>query len=317
MLFLTSTHPLHDSVLAQVQNTMYREELTKHCIGALDFLPLNSMEAPIGLLSRLTLSSPHFARQYLKYGGLEPKIVQMLLRSNNPAPLIIDALLIISQLARLSKEYYKDIANADIYNQINDLLKHHDGGVRAKTCNLIGNMCRHSFYFYEALQRYEILPELIRRCRDPDQNTRKFACFAIGNASFHNDTLYGSLKDCIAPLIELLSDSEEKTRANAAGALGNLVRKSDQLVGELIRQGALTGLLKTLKDEGISARKIALFSLGNCCSFKECRDVLQKQGFFESIEELKRKCHDDTVISKYITRIYKCFESSGNVSMTD
>jgi fused-like protein len=317
MLFLTSTHPLHESVAAQVQNTIYREDLTKHCISALEFLPLNYMEAPIGLLSRLTLSSPHFARQYLKFGGLEPKIVQMLLRSNNPAPLIIDALLIISQLARLSKEYYKDIANANIYNQINELLRHHDGGVRAKTCNLIGNMCRHSFYFYEALQRYEILPELIKRCRDPDQNTRKFACFAIGNASFHNDTLYGSLKDCIAPLIELLNDSEEKTRANAAGALGNLVRKSDQLVPELIRQGALTGLCRTLKDEGLSARKIALFSLGNCCSFKECRDVLQKQGFFDSIEELKRKCHDDTVISKYISRIYKCFEASGNVSMND
>ena len=66
----------------------------------------------------------------------------------------------------------------------------------------------------------------IVRCRDPDHNARKFACFAIGNSGFHNDVLYPYLKDSIPALIELLSDPEEKTRANASGALGNLLRNS-------------------------------------------------------------------------------------------
>ncbi|KAL0478209.1 serine/threonine-protein kinase TIO [Acrasis kona] len=306
-----------DTIVAQVHNVMYREELIKHCISVLDLLPSNHFEGPVGLLSRLTNHSQHFARHYIKYGGLDAKLVHMLLRPTNSPVIIVDSLLIISQLARISKDFYKDIAAADVCKYINDLLKHPDGGVRSKTCNLIGNMCRHSFFFYEALQKCNALPELVKKCRDPDQNTRKFACFAIGNASFHNDTLYASLKDCIPPLIDLLSDPEEKTRANAAGALGNLVRKSDQLVPELIKQGALTGLLKTLRDEGTSARKIALFSLGNCCSYKECRDVLKKNGFFECIEELKRKFGDDPVISKYASRIYKTFESTGNVTMYD
>lgn len=57
-----------------------------------------------------------------------------------------------------------------------------DPGVRSRVCNLLGNMCRHSAYFYGALERHGLLPPLIERCTDPDKTTRKFACFAIGNA---------------------------------------------------------------------------------------------------------------------------------------
>jgi hypothetical protein len=64
---------------------------------------------------------------------------------------------------------------------------------------------------------------------------RKFACFAIGNAGFHNPSLYEALRPAVGPLVALLGDEEEKTRANAAGALGNLVRNSHQLCGEIIQ----------------------------------------------------------------------------------
>jgi fused-like protein len=64
---------------------------------------------------------------------------------------------------------------------------------------------------------------------------RKFACFAIGNAGFHNPTLYDALRPAVGPLVKLLADDEEKTRANAAGALGNLVRNSGQLCAEIIK----------------------------------------------------------------------------------
>lgn len=63
---------------------------------------------------------------------------------------------------------------------------------------------------------------------------RKFACFAIGNAAFHNASLYEALAPAVGPLVALLRDDEEKTRANAAGALGNLVRNSGHLCGEII-----------------------------------------------------------------------------------
>ena len=75
--------------------------------------------------------------------------------------------------------------------------------------------------------------------KDPDKHTRKFACFAVGNAGFHSDKLYDHLRPCIPYLTELLKDPEEKTRANAAGALGNLVRNSSTLAKDLIKSGAL------------------------------------------------------------------------------
>ena len=115
--------------------------------------------------------------------------------------------------------------------------------MRVKACNLLGNLCKHSAEFYESLLLAEpsLLPSLAMRCADDDAATRKFACFAVGNAAFHDDRLYGELRPCVALLVACLSDGDEKTRANAAGALGNLVRHSDRLCAELTARGAPPG----------------------------------------------------------------------------
>jgi fused-like protein len=193
--------------------------------------------------------------------------------SNDPA-LIVDALSLISQLARISKDFYENIHNADIYNDLKNLILHPDASIRAKVCNLIGNLCRHTGFFYEKLLKFGLIALAIECCRDPDRNTRKFACFAVGNAGFHNDVLYEHLKPCVPLLVELLRDQEEKTRANAAGALGNFVRNSNALCKDLIKHGALKQLLDVVaydKGPSQSPRRIALFSIGNLCVYKECR----------------------------------------------
>jgi len=96
-------------------------------------------------------------------------------------------------------------------------------------------------YFYPSLERYQLLGPLIDRCGDADKGARKFACFAIGNAGFHNALLYEALRPAVGPLVQLLGDEEEKTRANAAGALGNLVRNSGALCGELVKVRGVYG----------------------------------------------------------------------------
>jgi fused-like protein len=53
-------------------------------------------------------------------------------------------LLAISQLARISARHYSAIARANLCEPIGTLLTHDDAGVRARSCNLLGNMCRHS-----------------------------------------------------------------------------------------------------------------------------------------------------------------------------
>lgn len=62
----------------------------------------------------------------------------------------------------------------------------------------------------------------------------------IGNAAYHNDTLYEELKRSIPQLANLLLSAEEdKTKANAAGALSNLVRNSNRLCEDIISKGAM------------------------------------------------------------------------------
>jgi fused len=161
------------------------------------------------------------------------------LSEDNASTLIVDALSLISQLARISREFYEAIHNASVYNDLKCLIVHEDAGIRAKVCNLIGNLCRHTGYFYEKLLNFGLIAAAIECCRDPDRNTRKFACFAVGNAGFHNDLLYEHLRPCVILLVDLLKDQEEKTRANAAGALGNFVRNSATLCKDLIKHGAL------------------------------------------------------------------------------
>ncbi|GAX79537.1 hypothetical protein CEUSTIGMA_g6978.t1 [Chlamydomonas eustigma] len=230
------------------QESLLREGAMRPLVSALESLSGDQLLLPVNLASRLVLSSTAFAQQFVQCGGLAPSCVQQLLDDSLPASVLIDVLLVVSQLARISKESfntYEAISKAGVYPHIRKLLSHPDPGVRARVCNLIGNMCRHSAFFYSALDRHGLIQPLIDRCSDPDKSTRKFACFAIGNAGFHNASLYEALRPSISPLVTLLMDEEDKTRANAAGALGNLVRNSSQLCGELIRAGALKSLLDT------------------------------------------------------------------------
>ena len=71
---------------------------------------------------------------------------------------------------------------------------------------------------------HTLLTHLIVHCKDPDSNTRKFACFAVGNAAFHSARLYTELEKAIPCLVYVLeNDLEHKTRAKLL-ALGNLVQ---------------------------------------------------------------------------------------------
>ncbi len=109
-------------------------------------------------------------------------------------------------------------------------------------------------------------------------------------------------------LVELLKDSEEKTRANAAGALGNFVRNSNALCKDLIKHGALKQLLEVVaNDQGPSQspRRIALFSIGNLCVYKECRRVFEDMQIRTIIEPFTQasSAGNDAQVVKYAARI--------------
>jgi len=106
--------------------------------------------------------------------------------------------------------------------------------------------------------------------------------------------------------VTLLKDPEEKTRANAAGALGNFVRNSNTLCTDLIKHKALNELLEVVQnDQGPSQspRRIALFSIGNLCVYKECREVFEQLDIRRIIEPFKKEGSNDSQVVKYAQRI--------------
>ncbi|GLC77209.1 serine/threonine protein kinase [Pleodorina starrii] len=232
------------------------------------------LSQPLSLASRLLLSTlPSCVNGFIAGGGLEPGVVSRYLAPSSPPSVLGDALLLLSQVARLHREAprhgranapntYPLLARANMYGDLHRLLSHPDATVRHCVCNLLGNMCRHSTAFYEPLQQQGLLPPLVKCLADPDTTVRKFAAFAIGNAAFHSNQLYGALQTAICPLVGLLGDQaqEAKTRANAAGALGNLARHSPSLSAQLIRAGALRALMEAAIGTGLPGSQPALSS---------------------------------------------------------
>ena len=210
LLHLPFTHPLPaagttaaaraEEALRRYQEQLLAEAVVAGLVQAIDGLRGDDLAAPAQLLCRNWCSGRASALDsFWEAGGLDEGLVRGLLSPQNPAAVLVDSLLAVSQLARLSQRHYPAIARAGVCDRVGRLLTHDDPGVRARTCNLLGNMCRHSGYFYERIARHGVLNSLIARCEDVDRTTRKFACFAIGNAGFHSDALYPELRVAVPP----------------------------------------------------------------------------------------------------------------------
>lgn len=52
--------------------------------------------------------------------------------------------------------FYEYINGARILDILKDLLTNEDSNIRAKACSALGNMCRHSPYFYSSLVSTEM-----------------------------------------------------------------------------------------------------------------------------------------------------------------
>jgi fused-like protein len=128
-------------------------ELVPKLVSTVKFLPPELLEMPVVVILQLVLRDKGILKQFVENGGLDSKLMLYLLKETNPSEAIADALLIISQLARTSKTYYENIHAANMYSCWLKLLSHENAVVRAKTCNLIGNLCKFSAYFYAELKK--------------------------------------------------------------------------------------------------------------------------------------------------------------------
>lgn len=304
---LPYTTQVYNREIDQINKEFANCEVITVTISIMKYLSKEHLSIAVSLLARLVLNTDNskpFAQQFIQGGGMAIINKYSLLSIENSNHTVIDTLSLVSQLARLQKENYELIHQVNMYGELRRLIEHRDSGIRSKVCNLIGNICRHSSFFYDLILDHGLVAAAINCCKDPDRNTRKFACFAVGNAGFHSAKLYEDLRPCVKLLVDLLSDSEEKTRANAAGALGNFVRNSELLCMDLIRYGALKQLLEVVKNDpgpSQSPRQVALFSIGNLCVYAQCKEEFEVVGLRQVVEQLLH--HKDPQVLKYATRI--------------
>lgn len=313
-------HSVSDELLIGTQEILYDVHCVHKLLGVLRFvyaakefnLEASVLELPMSFLSRLVTSSEHFGAQFVQAEGMTIiKECGMLQNKWSPS-LIIDTLLIVSQLARISQENYECIRDANLLHEFYDLVHHPESMVRAKALNCIGNLCRHSTLFYApfmtpiAPSSSSVVDGVIHGLADPDGYVRRFACFAIGNVAFHNCDLYNVLRPAIPLLIQNLHHQEEKTRSNAGGALGNLVRNSSELCEELCKHQAPWELFElAMADTSTSSRRIALFSLGSFFVHQHCLEsILEVEPeFIIQLEKLYDEVVADEVSRRNIRRI--------------
>ncbi|GMF38048.1 unnamed protein product [Phytophthora lilii] len=320
-------HTVSEELLVDTQEILYDAKCVQKLLGVLRFvfstkelnLEASVLELPISFLSRLVTSSTHFGSQFVEADGMLVIKECGMLRSNCSPSLIIDTLLIVSQLARSSQTNYDCILRADLLPEYYELMQDPEAMVRAKALNCIGNLCRHSTLFYEhfnsplgGIASHTVLAGMIRGLSDPDNYVRRFACFAIGNAAFHNGDLYDALRPAIPLLVQNLHNDEDKTRSNAGGALGNLVRNSDELCDDLCAHEAPWELFElAMTETSTASRRIVLFSLGNFCVYPQCFNFLleAEPGFVEELEHLYDDVVADEVSRRNIRRILAKIEA--------
>jgi len=330
VLGIPFTHTVSEELLVDTQEILYDAKCVQKLLGVLRFvfatrelhLEASVLELPISFLSRLVTSSTHFGSQFVEADGMLVMKECGMLRSSCSPSLIIDTLLIVSQLARSSHTNYSCILSADLLPEFYELMQHPEAMVRAKALNCIGNLCRHSTLFYRHFitplggdSSATVLAGVIRGLSDPDSYVRRFACFAIGNAAFHSSDLYDKLRPAIPLLVENLHNDEDKTRSNAGGALGNLVRNSDMLCSDLCTHQAPWEMFElAMTETSTSSRRIVLFSLGNFCVYPECFDFLMEAEpeFVEELEHLYDEVVADEVSRRNIRRVLAKIEALEN-----
>ncbi|NXG58814.1 STK36 kinase, partial [Hemiprocne comata] len=258
-------------------------------------LPLSYTELPMSLLYRLVVSDEQVIDQMVREAAASEHIIAFLtsaLFSDRPT-LITDLLSLLAHMARASPEHLpflqRILRGSDVADQpLTRLLGHCQHLIRARTCNLLGNMLQYGHGFPQALQSQPGLLESLLGClEDQEESVRRAASFAVGNAAHHKSFPAGTLGRAVPRLMRLLSDSQARTCCNAAMALGNLGWRSAEL-GELLMESRAPHILLDVacRDPRESVREGALVALRVLSQHPGIQQVLLSLGATEKLAAL-------------------------------
>lgn len=224
----------------------------------------------MSLLCHLVVSDEQVIDQMVRAATASEHIITFLTSAlfSDSLTLTTDLLSLLTHVARACPEHLpflqRILRGSDVADQpLTCLLGHRQHMVRAKTCNLLGNLLRHSHDFPQVLQSQPALLESLLGClADREESVRRAASFAVGNAAYHESFPAGTLGRAVPRLTRLLRDAQARTCCNAASALGNLGRRSAELGDLLIESRAPHVLLEVACwDPRESVREGALVAL--------------------------------------------------------
>ncbi|KAM9548944.1 serine/threonine-protein kinase 36 isoform 5-T5 [Guaruba guarouba] len=258
-------------------------------------LPFSYTELPMSLLCHLVVSDEEVIDQLAREAAASEHVTAFLTSAlfTDSLTLTADLLSLLTHVARAYPEHLPFLQSilrgSDVADQpLTHLLGHQHHLIRAKTCNLLGNLLRHSHGFSQALQSHPGLLESLLGClADPEESVRRAACFAVGNAAYHPCCPAGVLGRAVPWLMRLLSDVQARTCCNAASALGNLSQRWEELGQLLLESRAPRVLLEVACwDPRDSVREGALVALRALSQHPGTQQVLLSLGAPEKLAAL-------------------------------
>ncbi|NWT06473.1 STK36 kinase, partial [Mionectes macconnelli] len=269
-------------VMQAVRDTQIPAQLLQVCSC---HLPFSFTELPMSLLCHLVVSDMQVLDQVVREAAASEHVIAFLksaLFSDN-LTLTTDLLSLLTHVARAYSEHLpflqRILRGLDVADQpLTYLLGHQQYLIRAKTCNLLGNLLRHGFP--AALQSHPGWLESLLGClSDAEGCVRKAASFAVGNVAGHESCPAGTLRRAVPALVRLLRDPQAQTRCNAALALSNLGQRGAQL-GDLLTQSRAPHLLLQVACQDLreSVREGALVALRVLSEHPGIQEVLLSLG---------------------------------------
>ncbi|XP_057286210.1 serine/threonine-protein kinase 36 isoform X1 [Pezoporus wallicus] len=258
-------------------------------------LPFSYTELPMSLLCHLVVSDEEVIDQLVREAAASEHVAAFLtsVLFSDSLTLTTDLLSLLTHVARAYPEHLpflqRILRGLDVADQpLTHLLYHQHHLMRAKTCNLLGNLLRHSHGFSQVLQSHPGLLESLLVClADPEESVRREASFAMGNAAYHPCCPAGALGQAVPWLIRLLSDVQARTCCNAASALGNLGQHWEEL-GQLLLESQAPHILLEVacRDPRDSVREGALAALRTLSQHPGTQQVLLSLGAREKLAAL-------------------------------
>ncbi|NXM70166.1 STK36 kinase, partial [Serilophus lunatus] len=277
-------------IVEAVRDTQIPAQLLQVCSC---HLPFSFTELPVSLLCHLVVSDMQVIDQVVREAAASEQVIAFLksaLFSDN-LTLTTDLLSLLTHVARACSEHLPSLqrilTGSDVADQpLTHLLSHQQHLIRAKTCNLLGNLL--CYGFPPVLQSQPGWLESLLGClSDAEGSVRKAATFAVGNAACHASCPAGTLGRAVPALTRLLSDVQAKTRCNAALALSNLGQRGAELGDLLIQSRAPHMLLQAAcRDPRESVREGALVALRVLSKHPGIQQVLLSLGAPEKLASL-------------------------------